>query len=190
MDACTYINDLSPYLDGELEARRRTALEAHLSGCAACRAELGQLRALSGLLVDLVDAPQPSLPAQAMGRLHGSVNHWLQEAAQVEREAERAERRILRISRILTGIAACVLLAGSLWLVRSRQAVSPPHPSVLINNRPVESAEGSGLAVSVLGPTEEMASTSDGSADLLVGGLVNPAGGPGESAPAGNEGAE
>ncbi len=37
---------LSPYLDGELEGTEAGALEAHLQGCAACRRELEQLRAL------------------------------------------------------------------------------------------------------------------------------------------------
>ena len=37
---------LSEYLDGELDARERGALEAHLAGCAECRADLDALRAV------------------------------------------------------------------------------------------------------------------------------------------------
>jgi anti-sigma factor RsiW len=39
-----WIERLSPYLDGELEASERSALEAHLGGCATCRGALDDLR--------------------------------------------------------------------------------------------------------------------------------------------------
>ena len=35
---------LEPYLDGELDRAAVDELESHLSGCAACRAELAALR--------------------------------------------------------------------------------------------------------------------------------------------------
>jgi hypothetical protein len=41
---------LGPYLDGELSEARQAWVEAHLSICTACQAELEALRALSGLL--------------------------------------------------------------------------------------------------------------------------------------------
>ena len=46
-DGCTrWAEDLSADLDGELATDRRTALGAHLDGCADCRALAAQLRAL------------------------------------------------------------------------------------------------------------------------------------------------
>lgn len=194
MDACKHINDLSSYLDGELDARRRLAMEAHLDGCAACRAELEQLRALSGVLAEV---PQPVLPPHAMWRLHGRVNEWLEEAAIAERETERVERRILRITRILTGIAACVLVAGSLWVVHGRQSASPSRLSM--SKRTIEPWEQSALTGNVTGVNNvstvggENASAGDMSMELLDGGLVNPAAGTAEAAEPtgpGNEGAE
>ena len=41
---------LNAYLDGELGGRRLRQVEAHLDGCAGCRAELASLSALSTLL--------------------------------------------------------------------------------------------------------------------------------------------
>jgi anti-sigma factor RsiW len=50
---------LSAYLDGELSAAERTALERHLPTCAECRAELAELRRMRALLGAL---PTPALP--------------------------------------------------------------------------------------------------------------------------------
>lgn len=44
---------LDEYYDGELAPARRRLVEAHLSECPACRAELEQLRQLSALLQDV-----------------------------------------------------------------------------------------------------------------------------------------
>src|SRR5690242_21609959 len=41
---------LSVYLDGELGAEERAALERHLPGCARCQAELADLRGVRALL--------------------------------------------------------------------------------------------------------------------------------------------
>ncbi len=41
---------LGIYLDGELDGRRRHQVEEHLEKCAACRAELAELRSLSNVL--------------------------------------------------------------------------------------------------------------------------------------------
>jgi anti-sigma factor RsiW len=49
-------NKLDAYLDGELNQRDRTEVEAHLETCSMCREELDDLRQLSSLLKA---APQP-----------------------------------------------------------------------------------------------------------------------------------
>ena len=41
---------LGAYLDGELQAERRSWVESHLAGCAGCRDELARMRELSALL--------------------------------------------------------------------------------------------------------------------------------------------
>src|SRR5260370_26817699 len=50
---------LSAYLDDELEPAERAALERHLPDCPRCQSELRELRAVRGLLRAL---PVPALP--------------------------------------------------------------------------------------------------------------------------------
>jgi hypothetical protein len=42
--------DLQRYLDGELKAEERAEVEKHLAGCAACQAQLDDLKALASML--------------------------------------------------------------------------------------------------------------------------------------------
>lgn len=50
---------LSAYIDGELDATERADLEAHLPGCVECRTALADLRSIHGLLAAM---PGPRLP--------------------------------------------------------------------------------------------------------------------------------
>jgi predicted anti-sigma-YlaC factor YlaD len=57
--ACGSIHDkLGAYLDGELDRRAQSEVQAHLATCSTCQAELEELRRLSHLLKA---APQPDL---------------------------------------------------------------------------------------------------------------------------------
>jgi hypothetical protein len=57
--------DLSQYIDGDLDAHARSALEAHLRGCPRCRRELGSLantvRALGSFKADAPDGLAESI---------------------------------------------------------------------------------------------------------------------------------
>ena len=49
--ACqAFIQDLSPFVDGELSAARRQAVERHLAACADCTARVADFRAEAGLV--------------------------------------------------------------------------------------------------------------------------------------------
>lgn len=63
---------LVSYLDGELEPRRRKALERHLSSCRLCSAELERLRTQWAAL----DAagPVPPMPAGLWGQILTSLD--------------------------------------------------------------------------------------------------------------------
>ncbi len=58
--SCTEIrSDLSSLADDALEMERAAAVRRHLRGCAACRAELGQIQAIRSLLSDAGRVPVP-----------------------------------------------------------------------------------------------------------------------------------
>ena len=56
------LEDLSAYLDGELDGGRRAAVESHLAACDSCRTRLAQLRATARLIAAL---PLP-VPARSL----------------------------------------------------------------------------------------------------------------------------
>src|SRR2546428_2470906 len=56
------LEDLSAYLDGELDGGRRAAVESHLAACDSCRGRLAQLRATARLIAAL---PSP-VPARSL----------------------------------------------------------------------------------------------------------------------------
>jgi hypothetical protein len=50
------LDDLSAYLDGELDPARRATVETHLAACDGCRARLSELRATARLIAALPSA--------------------------------------------------------------------------------------------------------------------------------------
>jgi hypothetical protein len=95
---------LSDHVDGELDAGERAALEAHLAGCASCRALLGDLRRL-------VVAAR-ALPAREPER-----DLW----PAIERELSRAPRRAW--PRWLLAFAAGILAAVTVLALWRRSSV-------------------------------------------------------------------
>lgn len=73
---------LSEYLDGDLDAAERAALDQHLAGCGECRATLDELRDLVALARNLEDRPPPR---DLWAGIHDRI-----QAAAVEGTAERA----------------------------------------------------------------------------------------------------
>lgn len=68
MDHNTCRENLSAYLDGELPAREKALLEAHLADCPDCRAALGQLGSVSALFKKHAMEPVPlSLKGGVLG---------------------------------------------------------------------------------------------------------------------------
>jgi hypothetical protein len=81
LDCRDRLPDLVAYVDGELDAPRSAAIEAHLATCAACRAER-ELLAGTGRLLGAFAAPEPAPGFEARVRARIAA-------------AEAAERKIL-----------------------------------------------------------------------------------------------
>ncbi|MHB0996214.1 MAG: anti-sigma factor family protein [Elusimicrobiales bacterium] len=69
--------NLSAYLDGELPAVERSLVEAHLADCPDCRAVLGQLNAVSGLVKKHVMEPVPASLEKKVLRGAAPARPWL-----------------------------------------------------------------------------------------------------------------
>lgn len=73
--------NLSAYLDGELPRGERLALEAHLAGCADCRAELAGLKKVSGLLkAHAMEPVPPALKGAILKERPRAPNPWFKPA--------------------------------------------------------------------------------------------------------------
>ncbi|TMQ97933.1 zf-HC2 domain-containing protein [Actinomadura soli] len=100
--------DVGAYALGLLEEPDRRAFEAHLSGCAACQAELGELRGIAATLdgigpiaepADAPAAPAPPEPAVVSDLLRHRI---------------RRERRHRSTRALAAAAAGVVLLGGAL----------------------------------------------------------------------------
>ena len=115
---------IAPWLpglpDGDLEAARRSAMEAHLEGCPACRHDAEALLATSRLVRD---AP---LPGAGLALAEGA------EVARriIEREAERARpwERSFGLAPARNGVLAVVGAAVAAALMISLPRLRPEPP--------------------------------------------------------------
>lgn len=64
--------ELAGYVDGELSDRERERVEAHLAGCAACRADVARQQLLAARLAGLGDEPVPARLTRSLESLPGS----------------------------------------------------------------------------------------------------------------------
>jgi len=159
MDAVNETHDrwtdrLSDYLDGELDAAERAALETHLASCRSCAVVLDELRAVVGAAAALEDTPPErelwpgiearlSLAAQAAGAPLSAAP----EAAGVISLAQRRRRFAFTLPQLAAaGVALVALSSTVVWLVTGR--MSAPATS----ERPVAvgSPTGSGPAAARL----------------------------------------
>ena len=117
---------LSDYLDGELDARERSELEEHLSGCPECSDTLEQLLRVVARARSLEDrGPEADLWSGIVDRIDAAG-----EADVVDLE-ERRQRKATREWRMTfslpqlaaAGIALMVVSAGTAWMV-SRSVMS------------------------------------------------------------------
>lgn len=143
MFECSEHLKLAAYHDGQLNATDTTAVENHLSSCDVCAAESAELRNISQMFADV---PVPKLSQIALYRLHSNLDFL-------------TDRGLLRLARVMTGLAASVLLAGSLWLFQSHSVAVPVNTSVALLPLQVEE--------------QSLASTDPTPSDWMVSELSN-----------------
>jgi anti-sigma factor RsiW len=116
---------LSEYLDGELSAGERSALEAHLATCADCSATLEDLRRVVARAKSLEDREPTSdlWPGVAQHIRRGRVD---------DRPVRRDRRRFsLTVPQLLAASVALVLLSsGGVWLALRPRAPSPLEQAI------------------------------------------------------------
>jgi anti-sigma factor RsiW len=112
MDHTTAANRLSAYIDNELPADLRAALEGHLAACPVCAADLAALRKTSAVIHQL---PAAELSPPAFVRLHIAID-------------ASSRKPLERFVGLLSGIAACLALFAGLMLFRPAAAAPLAAP--------------------------------------------------------------
>jgi len=107
-DNCPSEQKLSAYHDGELLAEDRERLARHLAWCQACVRRMEQLKQMSAFIAS---GSPVGLSQIALRRLHNKLD-------------EVIERGLVRWAWEVSGIAAAILLIGSVWLARLAEPVS------------------------------------------------------------------
>ncbi len=113
---CPPIHELQAYLDGELSAGLKLAMDHHFTHCESCRTQLAEVEAMSGLLASAA-TNEPKLSQIARHRLHRAVD-------------DAMDQGLLRLGWGISGIAASVLVVGSLWLMKAQSTPEAAPPWV------------------------------------------------------------
>lgn len=137
MFECNHHLKLEAYHDRQLDAAGRDAFERHLAECGDCSAARAELQNISQMFAEI---PTPRLSQIALYRLHSNLDFL-------------TDRGLLRLARVMTGLAASVLLLGSLWLMRPHPVVAQVNTSVAL--LPLQIEEQS-LATSDSSPSDWM----------------------------------
>jgi anti-sigma factor RsiW len=121
-----FTDQLSVYLDGELPAEHRAALEAHLASCVACRGVLDDLKAI----VTAAPSYEGSLPDHD---LWPAIRNAIDESREVTLPAPVRTRRARVFSLpqlVAASVAFAVLTGGGVYAaLRYWTPVAPPAPS-------------------------------------------------------------
>ncbi len=118
-------NDLGSFVLGALPAAEEAALQAHLTGCADCRAELEQLLPAASVLADLkharTDEADERAPAELGPRILAAVR---------DESARTPDRRRFGVNALTAAavVAAAAVLVAGVALTRSDPEPTPDVP--------------------------------------------------------------
>jgi predicted anti-sigma-YlaC factor YlaD len=120
---------LSEYLDDELDAAERAALEAHLRSCLGCRGTLEELRAVKVRAQRMTDRlPPPEVWAEIARRI-GAPGVTLD--AVDDELARRRERKAVRFPWLRVGTAAAAVLALGIGIGRMSKGTPALPPATV-----------------------------------------------------------
>lgn len=105
MPECPFQSRLSAFHDRELDAESASALSSHLSECPKCTEQLDAIRAISRLFGQTPAKPMSQI---GMKRLHLLADKSARQAAEP-----------FPYMRMLTALAASILVVAGAWLVES-----------------------------------------------------------------------
>jgi anti-sigma factor RsiW len=131
---CKYRERLSAFHDGELPEAAARELERHVAECAACAAELAEMRELSRSFADL---GREDMTPSGLARAHQAA----------DAAADDLASPVLRVAALLTAVAASVLLIGSAWL--SEVPTGGPRPPQLLAVMPAPAPEWERVAMTL-----------------------------------------
>lgn len=141
----TWTDRLSEYVDGELGAAARSALEAHLDSCDACRETVVMLRGVQLRARRLADrAPARDL-WPAIAAMIGPESPVLEQ--QPVQAPPRRRRYIISLPQLAAaGVALAVLSGGTVWLLGKGGPVPVEAPAVAGTPAPGRPAPGAANA--------------------------------------------
>ncbi len=143
-------NDLSAYLDGQLDPRTRESVEGHLTGCASCRQELEELRTMVGLLQRVTQVETPR-------------SFTLSEAPTMAPAWTVRYTTPLRYATATAALLLIVVVTGD--LVASSQ-VSEPIPATMEAEQETGFTEAEAPAMEMAAPDEMSAPAPEAGAEM------------------------
>ena len=154
-----FADHLADYLEGDMDATTRVAMETHASSCAECGALLADLRKLTVNASSLPAlSPSRDLWAGIAARIETPVVE-LKSAGTAERQNGNAERRTNRTSRVWIGLAAAGLVAITATVTHEltkRSVATPAIQTVAAAPKPEATAAPRPTAAA---PTSDSASS-------------------------------
>ncbi len=108
---------IDAYHDGELAGAERQAVEQHLAHCPACARRFERLQAISGVFAA---TERPRLSQIAAARMQRRMEEVMRRS--------RVERDRMRLVWRCGAAAACIVVAGSLWLLQTPKPAEAAPP--------------------------------------------------------------